>query len=61
MPFVIAFGSWRTNYGVPLPDRQWDAHFPVTLYYKQWIRLLDEAQELREFLEKNKGRLKLKK
>ena len=36
--------------------------FPVTLYYEQWIRLLDAAEGLREFLEKekNKGRLKLK-
>ena len=36
--------------------------FPVTLYYEQWIRLLDNAGELREFLEENKaeGRLKLK-
>ncbi len=36
--------------------------FPVTLYYEQWIRLLDTAKELREFLEENKssGKLKLK-
>jgi hypothetical protein len=36
--------------------------FPVTLYYEQWIRLLDNNLELREFLEENKaqGRLKLK-
>ena len=34
--------------------------FPVTLYYEQWIRLLDAAEELRAFLEKNKGRLKLR-
>ena len=36
--------------------------FPVTLYYEQWIRLLDAAEGLREFLEaeKKKGRLKLK-
>ncbi len=34
--------------------------FPVTLYYEQWIRLLDRAQELREFLEENKSKLKLK-
>ena len=25
--------------------------FPVTLYYEQWIRLLDQASELRAFLE----------
>lgn len=34
--------------------------FPVTLYYEQWIRLLDSAESLREFLEENKSRLKLK-
>lgn len=34
--------------------------FPVTLYYEQWIRLLDQADEIRAFLEENKGRLKLK-
>ena len=34
--------------------------FPVTLYYEQWIRLLDVANDLREFLEENKHRLKLK-
>jgi hypothetical protein len=36
--------------------------FPVTLYYEQWIRLLDSSAELRAFLEENKveGRLKLK-
>ncbi len=34
--------------------------FPVTLYYEQWIRLLDRADALRTFLEENKGKLKLK-
>ena len=36
--------------------------FPVTLYYEQWIRLLDAAPQLRKFLEENKvaGKLKLK-
>jgi hypothetical protein len=36
--------------------------FPVTLYYEQWIRLLDATQELRAFLEANKadGKLKMK-
>ena len=34
--------------------------FPVTLYYEQWIRLLDVAEDLRTFLEANKSRLKLK-
>jgi hypothetical protein len=34
--------------------------FPVTLYYEQWNRLLEAAPKLREFLEENKGKLKLK-
>jgi hypothetical protein len=36
--------------------------FPVTLYYEQWIRLLDVSADLRAFLEENKsaGKLKLK-
>jgi hypothetical protein len=36
--------------------------FPVTLYYEQWIRLLDAGPKVREFLEENKanGKLKLK-
>jgi hypothetical protein len=34
--------------------------FPVTLYYEQWIRLMDMAPKLREFLEENKSKLKLK-
>jgi hypothetical protein len=34
--------------------------FPVTLYYEQWLRLLDAGEKLREFLEENKTQLKLK-
>jgi hypothetical protein len=34
--------------------------FPVTLYYEQWNRLLDASEKLREFMEENKSRLKLK-
>jgi len=36
--------------------------FPVTLYYEQWIRLLETGEKLREFLEENRagGKLKLK-
>jgi hypothetical protein len=34
--------------------------FPVTLYYEQWIRLLDQTEQLRAFLEENKSQLKLK-
>jgi hypothetical protein len=34
--------------------------FPVTLYYEQWVRLLAAPQALRDFLETNKTRLKLR-
>ena len=34
--------------------------FPVTLYYEQWMRLLGASDNLREFLEENKSKLKLK-
>ena len=34
--------------------------FPVTLYYEQWMRLLEVAPQLQQFLAENKGRLKLK-
>jgi hypothetical protein len=34
--------------------------FPVTLYYEQWVRLLDSADGLRAFLEESKSKLKLK-
>jgi hypothetical protein len=34
--------------------------FPVTLYYEQWTRLLEAAPKLKQFLEENKSRLKLK-
>jgi hypothetical protein len=34
--------------------------FPVTLYYEQWNRLLDATDKLREFMEENKSKLKLK-
>jgi len=36
--------------------------FPVTLYYEQWVRLLDATPQLRTFLDENKsaGKLKLK-
>jgi len=34
--------------------------FPVTLYYEQWQRLLGASEQLREFLEQNKSKLKLK-
>jgi len=34
--------------------------FPVTLYYEQWVRLLESADKLREFIEENKPKLKMK-
>ena len=34
--------------------------FPVTLYFEQWTRLLDQADQLRAFLNENKDKLKLK-
>jgi hypothetical protein len=34
--------------------------FPVTLYYEQWVRLLEQAEQLRSFLEENKSKLKMK-
>ena len=34
--------------------------FPVTLYFEQWTRLLDQVDNLRAFLEENKAKLKLK-
>ena len=34
--------------------------FPTTLYYEQWVRLLDAGEDLRAFLEANKSSLKLK-
>jgi hypothetical protein len=34
--------------------------FPVTLYYEQWVRLLDQTEQIREFLEANKAGMKMK-
>jgi hypothetical protein len=34
--------------------------FPVTLYYEQWNRLLGAAEDLKQFMEENKAKLKLK-
>jgi hypothetical protein len=34
--------------------------FPVTLYYEQWVRLLDHAEQIRAFMEENKSNLKMK-
>jgi len=34
--------------------------FPVTLYLEQWNQLLSHAEEIRAFIEANKGALKTK-
>jgi len=34
--------------------------FPVTLYYEQWIKLLDAVPELKAFIEENRSKLKTK-
>lgn len=34
--------------------------FPVTLYYEQWNRLLGAAADVKQFMEDNKSKLKLK-
>lgn len=34
--------------------------FPVTLYYEQWIRLLDAADDIRKFMKDNRSKLKMK-
>jgi hypothetical protein len=34
--------------------------FPVTLYYEQWLKLLDRVERLRGFLEANKNTVKLR-
>ena len=34
--------------------------FPVTLYQEQWLKLLGMADDIRHFIEENRGRLKVK-
>lgn len=34
--------------------------FPVTLYKEQWLRLLDMAEEIKNFISSNSDRLKTK-
>lgn len=34
--------------------------FPVTLYQEQWVKLLDSAAEIRQFIEQNKSHLKVR-
>jgi hypothetical protein len=52
MEFKVSEKGGASVYGL--------GRFPVTLYYEQWTRLLDAADDLRTFLEKNKSKLKLK-
>jgi hypothetical protein len=37
-----------------------ESRFPTTLYYGQWLKLLDAKDELLPFLEANKDKLKMK-
>ena len=34
--------------------------FPVTLYQKQWLKLLDMADDIRNFIKENESKLKKK-
>lgn len=34
--------------------------FPVTLYQEQWLKLLALVDEIKQFIEENRGRLKAK-
>ncbi len=34
--------------------------YPTTLYYEQWLKLLDGAEALRAFLEANRGALRMR-
>ena len=34
--------------------------FPVTLYQEQWLKLLAMAEEIKAFIEENRGKLKVK-
>jgi hypothetical protein len=34
--------------------------FPVTLYKEQWARLLDQADQIRQFIAENESKLKAK-
>jgi hypothetical protein len=50
--FKIAEKGGMSAYGL--------GRFPVTLYYEQWMKLLDRADQIRGFLEANKGALKMR-
>lgn len=34
--------------------------FPVTLYQEQWLKLLNMAEEIKQFIEENRDKLKVK-
>ena len=34
--------------------------FPVTLYQEQWVKLLEQADQIRAFIKANEGQLKKK-
>lgn len=34
--------------------------FPVTLYKEQWLKLLGIAEEIKQFIQENEGKLKTK-
>ena len=34
--------------------------FPVTLYQEQWLKLLNLAEEIKQFIEENRNKLKAK-
>jgi len=34
--------------------------FPVTLYQEQWLKLLNMAEEIKQFIEENRDKLKAK-
>lgn len=56
-PAEVTFKVAEKTYAVSLYGL---GRFPVTLYYEQWIRLLEAAPELKAFLEENRAAGKLK-
>ena len=52
LPFKVSEKGAVSVYGL--------GRFPITLYFEQWRRLLDKAEELRDFLQANKAYLRLK-
>lgn len=57
----------KTNRGMSMKVSQKGAlsvyglgRFPVTLYKEQWLRLLDETENIRQFIQENDSELKSK-